>query len=198
MNRPLILASTSPRRQSLLAELGIPFTISAPTLEQETLDPALPLAEALEHLALEKARSVARDNPQALVLGADTIVCKDDALLGKPRDAAHAAQMLRTLSGAEHQVITAVALTCAESQKSITRALGPDPAVEADGFPLQWKPGDFLLLCSDGLVNTVTDQEIMFEILHNGQPEGCLQRLMAISKQRGAPDNVTAILLMND
>lgn len=121
MLRPLILASTSPRRQSLLAELGIPFTISAPKLEQETLDPALPLAEALEHLALEKARSVARDNPQALVLGADTIVCKDDALLGKPRDAAHAAQMLRTLSGAEHQVITAVALTCVESQKSITR-----------------------------------------------------------------------------
>ena len=71
-------------------------------------------------------------------------------------------------------------------------------SVEADGFPLQWKPGEFLLLCSDGLVNTVTDQEIMFEILHNGQPEDCLQRLMAISKQRGAPDNVTAILLMND
>lgn len=80
----------------------------------------------------------------------------------------------------------------------ITRALGPDPFVEADSFPLQWKPGDFLLLCSDGLVNTVTDQEIMFEILHNGQPEDCLPRLMAISKQRGAPDNVTAILLMND
>ena len=80
----------------------------------------------------------------------------------------------------------------------ITRALGPDPAVEADNFAIQWKTGDFLLLCSDGLVNTVTDQEIMFEILHNGQPEDCLQRLMAISKQRGAPDNVTAILLMND
>ena len=79
----------------------------------------------------------------------------------------------------------------------ITRALGPDPAVEADDFAIQWKAGDFLL-CSDGLVNTVTDQEIMFEILHNGQPENCLQRLMAISKQRGAPDNVTAILLMND
>ena len=121
MLRPLILASTSPRRQSLLAELGIPFTISAPKLAQETLDPALPLAEALEHLALEKARSVARDNPQTLVLGADTIVCKDGALLGKPRDAAHAAQMLRTLSGAEHQVITAVALTCGDSQQCLTR-----------------------------------------------------------------------------
>ena len=67
--------------------------------------------------------------------------------------------------------------------------------MQADGFPLQWKPGDFLLLCSDGLVNTVTDQEMLFEVLHGGQPEDCLQRLMAIAKQRGAPDNVTAILL---
>ena len=65
-------------------------------------------------------------------------------------------------------------------------------------YPLTLERGDVILLCSDGLVNTVTDQEIMFEILHNGQPEDCLQRLMAISKQRGAPDNVTAILLMND
>ena len=90
MLRPLILASTSPRRQSLLAELGIPFTISAPTLEQETLDPALPLAEALEHLALEKARSVARDNPQALVLGADTIVCKHGLSLRRKTGLSHA------------------------------------------------------------------------------------------------------------
>lgn len=80
----------------------------------------------------------------------------------------------------------------------ITRALGTDPTVEADGFPLQWKKGEFLLLCSDGLVNTVTDQEILFEIKHNGQPEDCLQRLMAISRERGAPDNVTAILLLNE
>ena len=80
----------------------------------------------------------------------------------------------------------------------ITRALGPDINARADAFELSWQEDEFLLLCSDGLVNTVTDQEIMFEILHNGQPEDCLQRLMAISKQRGAPDNVTAILLMND
>lgn len=121
MLRPLILASTSPRRQSLLAELGVPFSISAPGLEQEILDPALPLAEALERLALEKACSVARENPQALVLGADTIVCREGVRLGKPRDAQDAFQMLRSLSGAEHEVITAVALVCAESGKSITR-----------------------------------------------------------------------------
>lgn len=80
----------------------------------------------------------------------------------------------------------------------ITRALGTDPAVEADLFSLTWQPGEFLLLCSDGLVNTVTDQELLFEILHNGQPEDCLQRMMTISRERGAPDNVTAILLLND
>ena len=80
----------------------------------------------------------------------------------------------------------------------ITRALGVDYRLDPEFTSLAVQPGDILLLCSDGLVNTVTDQEIMFEILHNGQPEDCLQRLMAISKQRGAPDNVTAILLMND
>lgn len=62
---------------------------------------------------------------------------------------------------------------------------------------MQWKQGDFLLLCSDGLVNTVTDQEILFEVIHGGALEECLQRLLALSRQRGAPDNVTAILLMN-
>lgn len=69
--------------------------------------------------------------------------------------------------------------------------------MQADTFPVQWKQGDFLLLCSDGLVNTVTDQEILFEVIHGGALEECLQRLLALSRQRGAPDNVTAILLMN-
>ncbi len=79
----------------------------------------------------------------------------------------------------------------------ITRALGPEPSVQTDGFYLEWKQGDFLLLCSDGLVNTVSDQEILFEVIHNGEPEDCLARLVDLSRQRGAPDNVTAVLLMN-
>ena len=83
------------------------------------------------------------------------------------------------------------------SRNLITRALGPEAAVQADTFPVQWRQGDFLLLCSDGLVNTVTDQEILFEVIHGGALEECLQRLLALSRQRGAPDNVTAILLMN-
>ena len=79
----------------------------------------------------------------------------------------------------------------------ITRALGPDASVQADHFYVEWQQGDFLLLCSDGLVNTVSDQEILFEVIHNGEPDTCLERLVALSRQRGAPDNVTAVLLMN-
>lgn len=79
----------------------------------------------------------------------------------------------------------------------ITRALGPDEQVQADTFTLQWKQGEFLLLCTDGLINTVSDQELLFEIIHNDDREHCLQRLMELARQRGAPDNVTAILMMN-
>jgi len=79
----------------------------------------------------------------------------------------------------------------------ITKALGPEATVQPDCFEICWRQGDFVLLCSDGLVNTVSDQEILFEVIHNGEPDTCLERLLAISRQRGAPDNVTAVLLMN-
>lgn len=79
----------------------------------------------------------------------------------------------------------------------ITRALGPDEVVKEDSFSLTWKQGDYLLLCTDGLVNTVSNQEILFEIIHCEDPESCMQRLLEVSKSRGAPDNVTAILMKN-
>ena len=79
----------------------------------------------------------------------------------------------------------------------ITRALGPDPQARADTFPVEWSQGDCILLCSDGLVNTVSDQEILFEVIHGGDLDDCLERLLALSHQRGAPDNVTIVLIMN-
>lgn len=79
----------------------------------------------------------------------------------------------------------------------ITRALGPDEKVEADSFRVPWQQGDFLLLCTDGLVNTVTDQEMLFEVMHESDLDGCLDRLMALAKAQGAPDNVTVVLLQN-
>ena len=77
----------------------------------------------------------------------------------------------------------------------ITRALGPDIDAECDWYICPLAAGEFLLLCSDGLVNTVTDQEMLSEILRGQGLEQSLERLLEISKEHGAPDNVTAVLL---
>ena len=77
----------------------------------------------------------------------------------------------------------------------ITRALGPDMSALSDEYICPLEPGDFLLLCSDGLVDTVTDQEMLFEVIHGGDLNSCLERLLAISKSHGASDNVTAVLM---
>ena len=80
----------------------------------------------------------------------------------------------------------------------ITRALGPDANAVCDSYITKWNPGEFILLCTDGLVDTVTDQEILFEIVHSGPRETCLQRLFTIAKANGAPDNITAVLLYEE
>ena len=77
----------------------------------------------------------------------------------------------------------------------ITRAIGTEPSVKADIFHLDMKRGDELLLCSDGLTNLVHDQEILFEVVHGEDKEQCCQRLLDIAKNRGAPDNVTSVLV---
>lgn len=80
----------------------------------------------------------------------------------------------------------------------ITRALGPDAQIECDGYICPMEPGEFLLLCSDGLVDTVTDQEMLEEVNRGETGEACLARLLEISKSRGAKDNVTAVLMRKD
>ena len=77
----------------------------------------------------------------------------------------------------------------------ITRALGPDMSALSDEYICPLEPGDFLLLCSDGLVDTVTDQEMLFEVIHGDDLNTCLDRLLAISKSHGASDSVTAVLM---
>lgn len=77
----------------------------------------------------------------------------------------------------------------------ITRALGSTSTVEADIYQQPLVEGEFLLLCSDGLSNMVTDQEILYEIVHGGPVESCCQRLLDICMSRGARDNVTIVLL---
>ena len=77
----------------------------------------------------------------------------------------------------------------------ITRALGAEPVLLADCFRQPLAQGDFLLLCSDGLSNLVTEQEMLYEVIHGGDSESCPQRLLDIALHRGAPDNVTAVLI---
>ena len=77
----------------------------------------------------------------------------------------------------------------------ITRAIGTEPVVECDLVHTTLEKGDCLLLCSDGLSNMMDDQEILFEVVHGVNKQQCCQRLLEIAKNRGAPDNVTSILI---
>ena len=95
----------------------------------------------------------------------------------------------------DHGDITADEARHHPSRNLITRALGRDTNAACDGYIRPMAQGDYLLLCTDGLVNTVTDQEMLFEILHGQDEDTCLSRLMEIAKAQGAPDNVTAVLM---
>jgi len=105
----LILASASPRRKELLAQLGVPFDVVVADVtehEEASTDPRVMVA----HNAALKADWVAARHPDAFVLGADTTVFLDEHALNKPRDAAEARAMLRRLSGRTHTVFTGLAL----------------------------------------------------------------------------------------
>lgn len=103
----LVLASASPRRARLLREAGFAVCVVAPDVD-ESVPPRTPPDEAAVLLALRKARAV--DAGDAWVLGADTLIDLDGAILGKPEDAADARRILRALSGRAHRVITGVVL----------------------------------------------------------------------------------------
>ena len=91
--------------------------------------------------------------------------------------------------------ITAEEARCHPNRNVITRALGPEESESCDGYICPLAAGDYILLCTDGLIDTVSDQEMLFEVIHNEDTASCLDRLLAISKSRGAADNVTAVLM---
>jgi septum formation protein len=105
----IVLASASPRRQELLRSAGIPFTVHAAEIDESPHQGESP-RNCAERLARQKASYVFKRRPGEWVLGADTIVVIDEAILGKPRDENDAARMLRLLSGRTHTVITGVCL----------------------------------------------------------------------------------------
>ena len=129
----LVLASASPRRQELLRNAGISFTVQPADVDETPLAGEAP-RECAERLAREKALAVWRKRPQDVVLGADTIVVVNGAMLGKPTDADDATRMLRMLSGRVHEVITGVAVvTGSKSPPLATPARSGAPAPVASG-----------------------------------------------------------------
>lgn len=105
----IILASASPRRKELLGQFGIKFETVASDIA-EVFNDADPFEIQTENLALLKAREIARSYPEAVVIGADTIVVYEKHLLTKPKDKADALRMLKLLNGQTHTVITGVAV----------------------------------------------------------------------------------------
>jgi len=160
----LYLASQSPRRRELLAQIGVAFeTIEVDVPEVRAADES-PRAY-LERVAREKARAgleavIGRDS-EALALGADTEVVLDDRVFGKPRDAADAAAMLRVLSSRTHEVISVVCCASARGERSatctsiVTFAALDDAAIEryvatgepfgkAGGYAIQGRAAGFI------------------------------------------------------
>lgn len=109
MNEKIILASASPRRRELLGLAGFKFDIVTADVD-EVLDPELQPQELVMSLAEQKARAVAKNSKEQVVVGADTVVVLEGKVLGKPKNEADAAKMLKSLSGKMHEVFTGVSI----------------------------------------------------------------------------------------
>jgi len=105
----LILASTSPRRRQILALLGLPFEVISPGFDELALSNR-PVEDEVLDFALGKAESVARDNPKSIVIGSDTMILINGKKIGKPDGIANAKQILRSLAGKTHRILTSVAI----------------------------------------------------------------------------------------
>jgi nucleoside triphosphate pyrophosphatase len=170
----LILASVSPRRRALLEAAGFKFAVRDSGVE-ETVRPG-ELAEAFAaRVAREKALRVASSEPpNALVLGADTVVAVDREILGKPADAAEARRMLRNLSGRAHEVFTGVCLVRAPdgvvaealeltrvtfrelSETEIENYIASgEPFDKAGGYGIQGRAREFVSAVEGGTENVV-------------------------------------------
>jgi septum formation protein len=140
----VILASSSPRRRELLTLIGIAHEVRPADIDESVFADEAPAPHA-ERLARAKAHALAGEHPRAVVIAADTIVVLDGDILGKPRDVAHAAEMLLRLAGREHTVYTAIAVardqrteSAVEAVRVTMRALGEDEvaAYIATGEPM--------------------------------------------------------------
>ena len=117
----IILASQSPRRRTLLEQMGLrDFRVVSPDIE-EHMERELPPEELVRRISLEKALAVqAQEGPGPIIIAADTVVALDGAVLGKPEDELEAFKMLSTLSGCRHQVYTGLTVLHGEERHTVS------------------------------------------------------------------------------
>ena len=172
----------------------------------EQVKEASSYAVSLANTAIGKA---AQENPEYRNMGTtlvSAVACGDEVVLTNVGDsrAYHICEGgIRRITKdhslvermVDHGEITAEEARHHPSRNLITRALGADTDAQSDSFLCPLQTGEYILLCTDGLSGTVTDQEMLFEVIHGGGNDTCLDRLLSIAKSQGAPDNVTAVLM---
>jgi len=122
LSSPFILASASPRREDLLRSVGLKFKIIPAHVDETYINGETPHTH-VKRLSRDKAMVIAKKYPQALVLGADTIVVIDGLILGKPKNKKQAREMLQQLSNRTHNVFTGFSLLCMSVNLSKTRVV---------------------------------------------------------------------------
>ncbi len=144
--RPLILASQSPRRSQLLREAGFEFTVNAVDID-ESFPADMPVEEVAPWLAMRKAQAAKHFiHDTEIILAADSVVIHDHIIYNKPADYDEAFQMIRTLSGQQHTVITGVCLLSADQEKIMSGVsqvwFAELSDAEIDYYIRQYKPFD--------------------------------------------------------
>lgn len=117
----MILASKSPRRKEILAQLGFQLQIKSKDIEE--VSDKVEIVEQIKDISLKKVMAVAVENPKEFVVGADTVVVIDGKILGKPKSEVDAEKMLKSLSGKSHEVITAYTLINLEKNIKIINSV---------------------------------------------------------------------------
>lgn len=120
--KKIILASSSPRRKKLLEKIGLKFKIVPSSLNEEVEQNLTP-AKLVKSLSLQKAKDIAKREKNAIIIAADTMVFLGDEIIGKPKNKTHARQILKSLSGKFHFIITGFTIINSADNKTITRSV---------------------------------------------------------------------------
>lgn len=162
--KPLILASTSPRRRQILGYFKLPFEIISPTFDEEAVPYETDPVVYAHRLSVGKAESVRKELPDRLILTADTVVFKDGRYFAKPRDRKEAKEFLQILSGQWHTVIT-----------SLTMVQGPRLYQEHGHTRVLFNPLSPLMIEKYLDTNEWTDKAGGYAI--QGSPSLCIKRI---------------------